>query len=99
MHTKNEKRIRIFQRISIFNTYPKVWTFWQIISLKHAWLVLCMRNKMEICTKQLPKHYAADDLLASSAREGINSFRVDSQRKSHRVGVEENRLIDLIYEK
>lgn len=36
-------------------------------------------------------------LLASSARDGINSFRVDSTRKSHRVN--ENQYINLIYEK
>jgi hypothetical protein len=36
-------------------------------------------------------------LLASSARDGINSFRVDSTRKSHRLN--ENQYINLIYEK
>lgn len=47
--------------------------------------------------KQPPRQLIAEDLLASSARTGLNSFRIDSQRKSHRV--EENKIIDLIYDK
>lgn len=49
-------------------------------------------------SKHPPRPYI-DDVMASSQRDGINSYRVeiDSQRKSHRV--EENKIIEMIYEK
>ncbi len=43
-----------------------------------------------------------DDLthpMGSSARSGLPSIRIDSQRKSHRQQQEESKLIDLIYDR
>ena len=47
-------------------------------------------------SKQPLKRGTDDDYLGSSERAGINSFRVESQRRSHRV--EESHIIGLIYE-
>lgn len=49
-------------------------------------------------SKQQIQHLG-DELLASSYRDPISSYRIDSQRISQRVADSSNQIIGLIYDK